>query len=64
VRHTCERILCAGGKLAGCVLNERYNPSLKEELLRESARVPDTLVKVKKTLLQWIDRNRLLSLEI
>jgi protein-tyrosine kinase len=64
VRSTCDRILSAGGNLAGCVLNERYNPSLKEELLREAARVPEALGKFKKTLLQWIDRNRLLSLEI
>ena len=64
VRHTCDRILSAGGSLAGCVLNERYNPSLKQELLRESARLPDTLGSAKKALLQWVVSNRLLSLEI
>jgi len=64
VRNTCDRILSAGGNLAGCVLNERYNPSLKQELVREAARLPNVLSKLKKTLLQRIDRNRLLSLEI
>ena len=64
VRHTCERILSAGGKLAGCVLNERYNPSLKQELLRESTRLPGILQAVQKSIVRWINRNRLLSLEI
>jgi protein-tyrosine kinase len=63
VRHTCERILSAGGKLAGCVLNQRYNPSLKQELLRESARLPRVLQTVQKIIVRWINRNRLLSLE-
>ena len=64
VRHTCERILSAGGKLAGCVLNQRYNPSLKQELLRESARLPRVLQTVQKIIVRWINTNRLLSLEI
>jgi protein-tyrosine kinase len=64
VRHTCARIMSAGGKLAGCVLNERYNPSLKQELLRESERLPAVLQAVQKSIVRWINRNRLLSLEI
>ncbi len=34
VRYTRDRIHNAGGNLAGCVLNEYHNPSLKQELLR------------------------------
>jgi len=64
VRYTCEQILCAGGKLAGCVLNERYNPSLKQELLREVARLPGTLKIVQNSIVRWINNNRLLSLEV
>ncbi len=64
VRHTCERIESARGRLAGCVLNELYNPSLKQEMLRESARLPKVFGRLKARLLQSIERNRLLSLEI
>jgi len=64
VRHSCQRIQSAGGKLAGCVLNERYNPSLKQEMLRETERLPNFFGRFKSHLMQSIERNRLLSLEI
>ena len=64
VRHSCQRIQVAGGRLAGCVLNERYNPSLKQEMLRESGRLPNVFGWLKTHLTRSIERNRLLSLEI
>lgn len=64
VRHSCERILSAGGQLVGCVLNERYNPPLKQELLREAARLPGTLNTLQNRIIRWINNNRLLSLEV
>jgi Mrp family chromosome partitioning ATPase len=64
VRYSCQRIQVAGGKLAGCVLNERYNPSLKQEMLRESGRLPRVFSRLKSHLIRSIEGNRLLSLEI
>jgi len=64
VRHTCDRINSAGGYLAGCVLNEYYNPSLKQELLRETKRIPRKFNGLRNWIANWIDKNRLLSLEL
>ena len=64
VRFTCDRIVSAGARLAGCVLNECHNPSLKQELLRESSRIPPVFGRYKNRLNRWIQANRLLSLEI
>jgi protein-tyrosine kinase len=64
VRYSCDRIISAGAQLAGCVMNECHNPSLKQELLRESSRVPNFFGKYKQQLNRWIQTNRLLSLEI
>lgn len=64
VRQTCERIRAAGGTLAGCILNDRVNPSLKQELLRETDRIPRFLGFVKQKINGWINTNRLLSLEL
>ena len=64
VRRSCERIQSAGGQLAGCVFNDRHNPSLKREMLRESARLPNALARIKNALIHWIERNPLLSLDM
>jgi len=64
VRHSCERIHSAGGQLTGCILNECYNPSLKQELLRESNRIPRIFNRLASKITDLIHNNRLLSLEI
>jgi protein-tyrosine kinase len=64
VRHSCDRIHSAGGQLAGCILNECYNPSLKQELLRESNRIPRIFNRLASKITDLIQNNRLLSLEI
>ncbi len=64
VRHTCDRINTAGGHLAGCVLNEYHNPSLKQELLRETKRIPRKFNGLRNWIANWIEKNRLLSLEL
>ena len=64
VRHSCQRIEVAGGRLAGCVLNERYNPSLEQAMPREAVRLPNVFGRLKTHLTRSIERNRLLSLEI
>ena len=64
VRQSCARIDAAGGKLAGSVLNNRVNPSLQTELLRETRRLPDRLAGTAQKISGWIGNNRLLSLEL
>ena len=64
VRYTCGRIHSAGGHLVGSVLNEYLNPSLKQELLRESSRIPPILNGLTFKIRNWIQNNRLLSLEV
>jgi len=64
VRYSCDRIHSAGGQLTGCVLNECYNPSLKQELLRESNRIPRIFNRFASKITDLIQNNRLLSLEI
>ena len=64
VRQTCEKIRTAGGNLAGCVLNDRVNPSLKQELLRETGRIPARLATLRQKITGWIHSNRLLSMEV
>ena len=64
VRQTCEKIRNAGGSLAGCVLNDRVNPSLKQELLRETDRLPARLSTFRQKINGWIHSNRLLSMEV
>jgi len=64
VRYTCDRIKNAGGHLAGCILNEFYNPSLKQELLRETQRIPRKFNGLRNWIANWIDKNRLLCLEL
>ena len=64
VWEAVERLEAAGASLLGCILNNRDNPSLKNELLRETRRLEPRYSQLASMLRQWINRNRLLSLEI
>jgi Mrp family chromosome partitioning ATPase len=59
-----QRLDSAGAQLAGCVLNDRFNPPLKQELLREVHRIPPRFDRLRNRLTGWLDNNRLLSLEV
>jgi hypothetical protein len=63
VWEAVERLEAAGANLLGCVLNNRDNPSLKNELLRETRRLEPRYSRLASMLRGWIRRNRLLSLE-
>lgn len=59
-----EKLRCAGAVLVGCVLNDRDNPELKDELLREIARLPPALATFSTWLRRKILDTPLLSLEV
>lgn len=69
--HTTESMIItavnklnsAGAKLLGCVFNDRDNPPLKNELLREVQRLESRYSGIASHLGNWIQQNRLLSME-
>jgi len=63
VSNAIKKLNAAGGQLLGCVINDRDNPLLKDELLRETKRLPRALHRVGHWLKKQIRDNRLLSLE-
>lgn len=64
VHNSCKRIKSARGNLVGCVYNDLYNPTLQQELLRETLRIPSKFEWFINKLNHWINHNRLLSLEV
>lgn len=48
--------------LLGCIYNDRDNPPLKDELLRELDRLPGYLDPISNKIRSWIMNNKLLSL--
>lgn len=64
VFSAAEKMRAAGAQLLGCVLNDRDNPSLKDELLREVRRLEPRFGRIAGQLGRWIKQNKLLSLEI
>lgn len=64
VSSAIQRLHAAGGQLLGCIINDRDNPLLKDELLRQTERLPAKFQRIKNWLQKQIRNNRLLSLEI
>ncbi|WP_019614101.1 tyrosine-protein kinase family protein [Psychromonas ossibalaenae] len=64
VSSAVNKLNTAGAQLLGCVLNDRDNPSLKNELLRETQRLPALFRGLRCRLKKFIVNNRLLTLEI
>jgi Mrp family chromosome partitioning ATPase len=58
------KLSTAGVQLLGCVYNDRDNPSLKNELLREIRRLEPRFGRITRRFGNWIRQNRLLSMEI
>ncbi|ASP39663.1 protein SypD [Bacterioplanes sanyensis] len=59
-----EKLRSSDANLLGCVLNDRFNPPLQQELLREVNRLPRFARRLAQALRQWIRQNPLLSLEV
>ena len=54
----------ANAQLLGCVFNDRDNPKLKDELLRETQRLEPLFSWLSKPLKKIINKSRLLTLEV
>jgi len=64
VATAVEKINTAGARLLGCIYNDRDNPPLKNELLREIQRLEPRFNRITHRLKMWVKQNRLLTLEI
>jgi len=60
----CDRLKRANAKLLGSVLNDRDNPPLAKELVREIDRLKPRFSRLATRLETWVCNNKLLSLEI
>jgi len=59
-----EKLKNNNATLLGCVFNDRDNPTLKDELIRETKRLDPRLAWLSRPLRKLISKNRLLSLEV
>lgn len=70
--HTTEAMItsavyklnAAGAQLQGCIYNDRDNPTLQKELLREVSRLEPKLNWLTRSIKNFINNSRLLTLEI
>lgn len=58
-----KKIDQAEGKILGSIFNDKDNPTLKSELLRETKRLDPKLRFLSKRIRKWINSSRLLSTE-
>ncbi|MCF6336787.1 MAG: protein SypD [Gammaproteobacteria bacterium] len=63
VSTAVNKLSAAGAQLLACVYNDRDNPSLKSELLRELHRFEPRFNNISHRLKNWVQQNRLLSME-
>lgn len=59
-----DKLRTAGAQLLGCVYNDRDNPSLKNELLRELRRLEPRFSRISRYLENWIRKSHFLSMEV
>lgn len=64
ISHAVNKLQTAQAQIIGSVFNDRDNPTLKSELLRESQRLPKFMGVLKDRIGKLITRNQLLSLEV
>jgi len=64
VSAAIDKLNYTGSNLVGCVINDRDNPSLKSELLRESIRLEPRFTKISLFLRSWINSSSFFSLEM
>ncbi|NRA72052.1 MAG: protein SypD [Gammaproteobacteria bacterium] len=64
VVNTLNKLNKAQALLIGIVINDQFNPSLKNELLREIERFDGILPTLAKKLCHWIKRRKILALEV
>lgn len=59
-----DRLQAVDAAIVGSVLNDKYNPPLRDELLREINRLPKMLQWLAKRLSKIVTKHRLLSLDV
>ena len=64
VSEAVERLTTAGAHLTGSILNDRYNPCLKHELIRQIKRLDRRCKWLSQRLQKIVNNNRLLTLDI
>ncbi len=62
--ESVKKLNDAGAHIFGCIFNDKNNPSLKEELLREVERLAPLFPRLRNRLKKFIFSNHLLGLEI
>ncbi len=64
VEAAAKKIRSGGAELLGCVFNDRDNPPLKNELLRELCRFPGIFRAITDRISKRLNNNHLLSVEV
>lgn len=64
VSSAVEKLENANTKLLGCIFNDRDNPPLRDELLREAQRLESCFGSLARRISNWIRKSHLLSMEI
>ncbi|OUS32134.1 hypothetical protein A9Q99_01645 [Gammaproteobacteria bacterium 45_16_T64] len=64
VMEAAHKLNTAKASVLGCVYNDRDNPPINQELLREIDRLPNFLRGIADKLRLWVLQNRLLSLNV
>ena len=59
-----DKLGCADAKLLGCVFNDRDNPALTDEIIREAQRLPRWLRRLCRPLITWLSNHPLLTQEM
>ncbi|WDD96836.1 hypothetical protein [Thalassomonas actiniarum] len=64
IKSTIEKLNKAQALLLGTVINDRYNPGLKQELLREADKLSRYFPGFANRVKNWLNKSHLLSLEL
>ncbi len=62
--NTIDKLSTAKALLIGIVINDQFNPTLKDELLREIHRLDRFFPKVAAKLRTWVNNRNILALEV
>jgi Mrp family chromosome partitioning ATPase len=59
-----EKLSTSRVNILGCVFNDKHNPSLKSELIREAQRIPAWLNRLKASIEKYVKQSAFLSQEL
>lgn len=64
VKETVNNLQEAGANMLGCVMNDKLNPTLQNELEREALRLPKILNPLKTKITTWIKSKSFFKMEV